>query len=238
MHRFFVSPADISADLIRLSQEDSTHIRALRLRPAESFIVCDGIGTDYVCRLGKQDGGSVAEIIEAVPSLGEPSFDCTVFIAFSKGSKLDIAVQKSVELGACRIILFPSERGDKADLKKIPRLQRIALEAAKQSGRGIVPAVTAEDTFDSAVIHAVSTDFPLFFYECESETTLRDALSQYNAGQSVSIFTGPEGGFTDREADTAKSSGMTAVTLGKRILRCETAPIAALAAVMYHTGDL
>jgi len=238
MHRFFVSLSDIGADLIRLSQEDSAHIRALRLRPSESFVVCDGDGSDYICHLGKHDGGSVAEIIKAVPSLGEPSFDCTVFIAFSKGAKLDIAVQKSVELGACRIILFPSERGEKADVKKMTRLQRIALEAAKQSGRGIIPAVTAEDTFISAVEHAALFDFPLFLYECESKTTLRDALSGYSVRQSVSILTGPEGGFTDREADDAKSSGMTAVMLSKRILRCETAPIAALAAVMYHTGNL
>ena len=238
MHRFFAAPSDIGAEIIQLSQGDSVHIRALRLRPSEYFIVCDGHGTDYICRLGKHDGGSVAEIMETVPSLGEPSFDCAVFIAFSKGAKLDIAVQKSVELGACRIILFPSERGEKADMKKIPRLQRIALEAAKQSGRGIVPAIMVEDTFGSAATYAASADFPLFLYECESETTLRGTLSEYSTGQSVSIFTGPEGGFTDREADTAKSSGMISVTLGKRILRCETAPIAALAAVMYHTGNL
>jgi 16S rRNA (uracil1498-N3)-methyltransferase len=184
---------------------------------------------------------------------------CSVFIAYAKGDRLDYAVQKSVELGAHEITLFPSSRcvaapGDMA--KKIARFQRIALETAKQCGRGLVPEVRAEDSLVTVVRQAAGADLPLFFYECEDRQHLKEALEQWSAvcGQrsedessgkafskaleTVSIVTGPEGGFEPHEAQLAQSAGMQAVTLGPRILRCETAPVAALAAVMFHTGNL
>ena len=105
MTRFFVDPDDVIDNTIRLSAEDSNHIRSLRLRPDEHFIVCDGNRNDFVCRLGKKEDGSIAEIVERRISLGEPSVACTVFIAFQKGERLDYAIQKSVELGVCAIVL-------------------------------------------------------------------------------------------------------------------------------------
>ena len=130
MIRFFADPSEIKDSLISLSAEDATHIKSLRMRPAELFVVCDGQGTDHVCRLSERGGGTVAEIVETKPSLGEPDVACSVFIAIAKGDRLDYAVQKSVELGSYEIFLFPSERcvsvpGDMS--KKIARLQRIAL---------------------------------------------------------------------------------------------------------------
>ena len=245
MTRFFAAPADIAENTIHLSDENAAHIRSLRLRPDELFIVCDGLGKDHVCHLGdRDDSGSIAEIVETRPSRGEPKIYCVVFIAFAKGDRLDYATQKSVELGARKITLFPSERCiSLSDIitKKTARLQKIALEAAKQSGRGCIPRVTAADTFDAAIGLAAHAGLSLFFYEHEEKLHLKQVLQQHDPTQppnSVSIVTGPEGGFTPQEAALARSSGLVQVTLGPRILRCETAPAAALAAIMYHTGNL
>jgi 16S rRNA (uracil1498-N3)-methyltransferase len=261
MIRFFVSRADIYEGMtpdgpvgtIRLSAADTTHIRSLRLRPTELFTVCDGEGTDYICRLANggetgsaHNGASTAEIIETRPSRGEPSVACTVYIALAKGDRLDYAVQKSVELGACGLVVFPSVRcvpvpGDMT--KKIARLNKIALETAKQSGRGRVPKVAAAGSFKEAVEGAARAELPLFFYECEEKRSLKQALELCisRAGKtpgSVSIMTGPEGGFEPHEAEFAQSAGLLAVTLGPRILRCETAPAAALAALMFYFDEM
>jgi len=153
-------------------------------------------------------------------------------------------------------VLFPSERcvsvpGDMT--KKTARLQRIALETAKQCDRGRVPGVTAIRSFEAAVKRAALAGLPLFLYEEEKELRLKQALEAWppagsrepavadelkEACDAVSVMTGPEGGFEQKEADFAKSAGMIAVSLGPRILRCETAPMAALAAIMYHTGNI
>jgi len=150
-------------------------------------------------------------------------------------------VQKSVELGARAIVLFQSRRciaspGNSA--KRTERMQRIALEAAKQCGRGRVPSVIMAESYKDAIEQASQAELPLFFYESEEELTLREALESRADAASVSIVTGPEGGFEEEEASIARSSGMLTVTLGPRILRCETAPAAALAAIMFHTGNL
>jgi len=257
MIRFFADPSEIKDSLISLSAEDATHIKSLRMRPAELFVVCDGQGTDHVCRLSERGGGCVAEIVEAKPSLGEPDVTCSVYIAIAKGDRLDYAVQKSVELGAYEFFLYPSERcvsvpGDMS--KKNARLQRIALETAKQCGRGRVPEVAAIPSFEAAIGKAASAGLPLFFYECGGEANLKEVLenSEFRDSEfedpkfreskplrcSISIVTGPEGGFEPHETEFAQDAGMRIVSLGPRILRCETAPVAALAAIMYQTGNL
>ena len=239
MHRFFAAQSDIYNETISLSDEDARHIRAIRLRPEELFVVCDGAGTDYICRLGAQTGGTNAEVLERRPSRGEPDVKCSVFIALMKGQKLDVAVQKSVELGAFEIVLFPSKRTQPGDtVKKLSRLQKIAQEAAKQSHRGIVPQVRAAESFSDAVSSAAEAELPLFFYEHEERLSLQDALESAGKPASISILTGPEGGFAPEEAQYAAENGIRAVTLGPRVLRCETAPIAALSAIMFQTGNL
>jgi len=302
MHRFFTEPSEIKSGFISLSAEDAAHIKSLRMRPTELFVVCDGQGADHVCRLSERGGGCVAEIVETKQSQGEPDVTCSVYIGLAKGDRLDYAVQKSVELGAYEIILFPSERcvsvpGDMS--KKTARLQRIALETAKQCGRGRVPEVAAIPSFEAAVGKAASAELPLFFYECEREAHLKEVLenpefwdSAYRDPElrypelrdskfsnpefrdskfsnpelrdsklrdpelrdskfsnpelrdskspqpSISIVTGPEGGFEPHECKYAQAAGMRVVSLGPRILRCETAPVAALAVIMYQTGNL
>ena len=255
MTRFFVTPQDIFDNTIRLCAEDTKHVRTLRLRPDETFIVCDGTGIDYICILGERDSNTVAEIVDKQPSIGEPTIKCSAYMAYSKGDRLDYAVQKSVELGVYEIILFESERCvavPKDIPKKVSRLQRIALETAKQCNRGIVPEVTSAGSLNN-VIDKVSAEsaqikkLALFLYECENRMNIKNFLEQKLLApcigedceiKSVSIITGPEGGFEPHEAELAKSKGIPTVSLGTRILRSETAPVIALAAVMYHTGNL
>ena len=241
MTRFFAPPSAKKNNTIQLTADDAAHIKTLRIRPEELFTVCDGEGNDHICRLAEKNGGPTAEIIETHPTRGEPTTACDVYIALAKGDRLEYAVQKTIELGARSITLFQSERciSKPGDItKKTARLQRIALETAKQSGRGRIPEVTAANTFQAAVEKAANAGTPLFFYECEEEQRLKKALENWKEGMTVSILTGPEGGFEPHEAELAKAAGMRIITLGPRILRCETAPAAALAAIMYHTGDI
>ena len=244
MIRFFTEPSEVCGDAIRLSPEDAAHVRSLRLRPSELFVVCDGAGNDYICRLAGSGGdGSVAAIADKRASIGEPSARCSVYIACAKGDRLDYAVQKAVELGAFEIVLFPSARcvAMPSDMgKKTARLRRIALETAKQSGRGRVPPVLAADSFNAAVSQAAKAELALFCYECEDKQTLKSALTRKPGAlpASISVVTGPEGGFEPSEAEAAKAAGLVTVTLGPRILRCETAPVAVLAAIMFWLGEM
>jgi len=241
MPRFFAPPRDIIVDQVFLDSETLSHLRVLRLRPDETFIICDGEGTDHTCVLHTCPlDGELAQIISSAPNEAEPSVDCPIYLAYTRGERMDYAIQKSVEMGATRIILFPSERcvakyEAKALPKKLARWGKIAEEAAKQSGRGRIPAVETAPSFKEAMIQAAEADCPLFFYEGEQERTLRMALSP--KPKSVSLVIGPEGGFADQECDLATQLGLIPVTLGKRILRCETAPIAALAGVLLYLED-
>jgi len=251
MIRFFTKPENITGNTIKLSREDSEHVRSLRLRPDEFFVVCDELGNDYLCKL--QNGGvthdkcSVAQIAERQDSQSEPSVKCTVYMAYSKGDRLDYAVQKSVELGAYEIVLFESKRCVAVPSnipKKIERLQRISLETAKQSGRGIVPVVSDGGTFED-IINTVSAALPredfrsFLFYEDETNLHLKTVLEQLPPDiDSIAIITGPEGGFEASEIERAKVKGIPVVSLGTRILRSETAPVVALSAIMFYTGNL
>ena len=244
MPRFFITASNIFGGAAYLNAKESEHLRALRIRQGESFTVCDGNGTDYTCRLTKLNGdGAEAEIVETVPTTSEPTVDCTAYIAFAKGDRLETAVQKSVELGASEIVLYLSARcvskpEGLSILHKTGRMQKIAGEAAKQSGRGKIPRVIVSPSFDRMIFQASKVDLPLFFYEGETAYHLKEALESHPEAKTVSVVTGPEGGFDPEETAFAIDNGMISVSLGPRILRCETAPIVALSAIMYHTGNL
>lgn len=244
MPRFFMAGGNIFGGIAHISGRDAEHIKVLRLRRGEVFSVCDGKGTDYTCRLLDTDGQSLeAEIMKTTPSLGEPNVDCTVYTAYPKGDKAESIIQKSVELGASKIIFFPSARCVSRPegavlMKKCDRWQRISEEAAKQSGRGIIPEVGVLTVFENAVAEASRAEMPLFFYEAETDYTIKQALESTSLYKTVSVMTGPEGGFEASEVLRAKERGMLIASMGRRILRCETAPMCALAAVMFHTGNL
>lgn len=243
MPRFFMAGTNILGGMAIMKGRDAEHVRVLRLRPGEDMIICDGQGTDYKCRLVSADKEQVeAEVIEVVPCPAEPSVKVTVLCGLPKGDKTDYIIQKCVEAGAYEIMFFDSERciakPDKPE-KKLERWQRIAEEAAKQSGRGIIPQVRYEADYVAVLNGALHTDLPLFMYETGERETIRDAI-EHTAQPiaSAAIITGPEGGFAEFEADMARKLGMHICSMGERILRCETAPVVALTALMYGTGNL
>ncbi len=242
MPRFFVPSANFDGDTVRITGDDARHIaRALRMAVGETVTVCDMHGTTHTCVLEKiTDDDSTARIVESVPSDTEPPCPITLYQAFPKGDKMDVIVQKAVESGACAIVPFLSERcvsrpDEKSAEKKVARWQRIALEAAKQCGRGIIPEVRRPLSYAQMLEEASVASLPLFCYEGDGTASLREVLAAADAGrvQSISLVIGSEGGFSGDEAAPAAQHGFHLCGLGRRILRCESASGFALACIVY-----
>lgn len=241
MPKFFVDKERINEDIITITEPDARHIaRSLRMAVGDEVTISDGEGCDYKCRLTHiRDEECTATVIEKCVSLAEPPVRITLFMAMPKGDKLETVVQKAVELGAAAIVPFESERcikrpsADKLD-KLAARLTRIAAEAAKQCGRATLPTVAPMVRFDDVVAAIGAFDLSIFCYEGEREKSLRDVLGSTPAPRTISVIVGSEGGFSPSEAERLVSSGATSVTLGHRILRCETAPDYVLSALSYH----
>ena len=242
MPRFFMAGTNILGGMAIMKGRDAEHVHVLRMRPGEDMIICDGQGTDYKCRLIKADKEQVeAEVIEVVRCPAEPSVKVTVLCGLPKGDKADYIIQKCVEAGAYEILFFSSSRciaklGNEE--KKLERWQRIAEEAAKQSGRGIIPQVGWAGELADAFDVAVKKDVGLFMYETGEREAMGDVLEANKSVSTAAIVTGPEGGFAPFEAELAKIVGLHLCSMGERILRCETAPVVALTAAMYATGNL
>lgn len=242
MTRFFVEAQDLSGDVLHLTGENFQHARVLRLKPGEKLLVCDGQGREALCQV-RQVGASdmELEILERRDSETEAAVKVSVYMAFSKADKLEHVIQKATELGAYEIVAFPSARcvsrpDDKSLKKKLERWQKIAASAAEQSGRGRIPQVITLGSFQEALERAAQADKALLFYENEHAVTLRMALEE-GSWSTASLLTGPEGGLEEAEVEQARKAGFQVCTLGKRILRCETAPLCALSAVMYAAGE-
>ena len=242
MPRFFMAGTNIMGGMAIMTGRDAEHVRVLRLRPGEDMIICDGKGTDYKCRLVKADKEQVeAQVIEVVPCPAEPTVQVTVLCGLPKGDKTDYIIQKCVEAGASEIMFFQSDRcvakPDKPE-KKLERWQRIAEEAAKQSGRGIIPQVSWAGEYADALNVANQKELALFMYETGEREALNAVLEANSDVKTAAIVTGPEGGFAPFEADLARIVGLHICSMGERILRCETAPVVAVSALMYATGNL
>ena len=242
MPRFFMAGTNIKGGMAIMTGRDAEHVHVLRLRPGEDMIICDGQGTDYKCRLVKADKEQVeAEVVEVVRCPAEPTVKVTVLCGLPKGDKTDYIIQKSVEAGACEILFFQSSRcvakPDKPE-KKLERWQRIAEEAAKQSGRGIIPQVSWAGEYADALNVANQKELGLFMYETGEREALNAVLEANSDVKTAAIVTGPEGGFAPFEADLARIVGLHICSMGERILRCETAPVVAVSALMYATGNL
>ena len=242
MPRFFIAGTNLAGGMAILRGRDAEHVRVLRLRPGEELTICDGEGTDYKCRLVSSDKEQAeAEVLEVVRCPAEPSVAVTVLCGLPKGDKTDYIIQKCVEAGASEIAFFQSKfcvaRPENPE-KKLERWQRIAEEAAKQSGRGIIPAVKWAGDFAGALDVAVKKDLALFLYETGEREALDRVLENNKEIKSAALITGPEGGFAEFEAKLAKIAGLHICSMGERILRCETAPVVAVTALMYATGNL
>ena len=242
MTRFFVSPEQMQGNFLVLTGENAAHAKVLRLKEGEEVRVCDGQGSECVCTVSDVSTGQISLVVNSrQESSTEANVRVSVYMAFPKADKLEHVIQKATELGAYEIVAFPSARcisrpDEKSLKKKLERWQKIAASAAEQSGRGKIPQVVVLPSYSAALTRAAEADKAILFYENERATTLRMALEE-GAYSSVSLLTGPEGGLEDKEVEMAKSAGLSICTLGKRILRCETAPLCAVSAVMYHCGE-
>lgn len=251
--RFFVEPWQIEGDSVQISGEELVHLaRVLRLTPGSAVTICDGTGQEYQTILREVlPEVAIAQIVERVPSTAEPQVKITLVQGIPKADKMDFIIQKGTELGISEFLPVFTERtvvqlsGAKA-LRRRERWQRIAKEAAKQSQRAIIPK-----------IHP-----PLYWQEClarygeKTQGRLGLFLWEELAGQGskgilaasrklkqselrdIWIFIGPEGGWSETEAGEAVAMGITALSLGPRILRTETAGIVAAAVILYEAGDL
>ena len=241
MANFYISKSMLQEDKAIITGDEAKHIsRVLRMKKGDSVTLCDGEGTFFEAVLTNFDEKSVtADILSQRKAETEPKLKITLYQGVPKNPKLETIVQKAVEIGVVRIVPVDTKRAvAKLDKKeKIERLQKIALEAAKQSKRGIVPEVSATISFKDAVSEAKKADLAIIPYEEETENSLKGVLSGKKA-QSVSIMIGPEGGFDKEEIKLALSSGITPVTLGKRILRTETAGLAVSSAVLYEFNEM
>lgn len=245
MPRFFIETINPESTSVVITGRDAEHIKVLRMRPGETLTLCDGKGTELHCVLTQSDGKTAyAEVTEVCPSVSESTVPVHIYAGLAKGDRVDYVVQKCTELGAHDITFFHSERcivrldPKKGADTKLTRLQRIAEEAAKQSGRGIVPKVRYLDSYDAMLETAGQAALKLFLYETGERGSMRSVIQQAQPIESAAIVTGPEGGFTPEEAQQARKKGFSVCTMGPRILRCETAPLIPLAAVLYETGNL
>ena len=242
MVRFFVSPEEMLGDFIILTGENANHGRVLRLRVGEEVLVCDQQGNECICEITEVGTNQISVTVnKRQASQSEACVKISVYMAFPKGDKLEHVIQKSTELGAYEIIAFPTARCvSKPDVKslskKLERWQKIAESAAEQSGRGYIPRVQVLPSYKDVLKRAKESDKAILFYENEKATTLQSHL---NSGEykTVSIITGPEGGLEPAEVQQAVDAGVAVCTLGKRILRCETAPLCAVSAIMYDAGE-
>ena len=241
MTRFFVTKDEMQPDFFVLTGENAQHAKVLRLKAGEEVLVCDGQGQECLCAISDVSDGQISLVVKKrQASESEASVKVSVYMAFPKGDKLEHVIQKATELGAYEIVAFPSSRcvsrpDEKSLKKKLERWQKIAASAAEQSGRGAIPQVLILNSFKAALERAAKADKALLFYENERATTLKMALE--GNYQTVSLLTGPEGGLEITEVQQAMDAGLQVCTLGRRILRCETAPLCALSAVMYDAGE-
>lgn len=242
MHHFFVTPQQISGDKIRIEGGDVNHMKnVLRMKLHEKAEISDGESRTYLCEVeAYEEDVAILHILEEMEADTEPASKLYLFQGLPKSDKMELIVQKAVELGVYQVIPVAMKRSvvrldDKKASKKADRWNSIAESAAKQAGRSRIPEVTMPLSYNEALKMAEELDVTLLPYELAGgmEVT-REVIHQIKSGQSVGIFIGPEGGFEPEEVDAAVSMGAKVITLGKRILRTETAGLATLAVLMFE----
>ena len=242
MHRFFVEPEQIFPEYVEILGGDVNHIRnVLRMSPGDRISVSDGLGTDYICELEQLEAECVrGRILERKPFDVELSSRLVLYQGLPKGDKMELIVQKTVELGVARIVPVATMRSvvkldEKKARAKTVRWQGIAEAAAKQSRRGIVPRVEDVCSLKEALEQAADMDVKLMPYELsEGMERTRQLVESVRPGQKIAVFIGPEGGFEETEVAQAKDAGFEPITLGRRILRTETAGLTVMSWLMYR----
>ena len=240
MPKFFVNANDISDGSIILTGENARHLSTvLRSKEGDKLIVCDGEGNDYYCMVSSLNKENVTVTIESQEKCQtEPKVNISLFQGVPKGDKLSLIVEKCVEAGIMDITPVDMERSvsklSKKDFqKKKERYDKIAMSAAKQSGRGKVPLINGLLSFDEMISELDKFDLVVFPYENEEERTLKSLIKGFS-GESIAIIIGPEGGFSQKEAGLLKDKNILPVSLRKRILRTETAGLATVFNILYE----
>lgn len=243
MYRFYVSADQLAEKEVFISGGDVNHIKnVLRLEVGDWIVACDGNGTDYVSRIQSICSDEVVASIEKVQPTGtELPVRITLFQGMPKKDKLELIIQKAVELGACEIVPVMTKRTvvklseEKKINKRLERWQSIAYAAAKQCDRGIIPTVHKPVSYEEALAMADQLDYNVIPYELQTGMEeARKIVDQACKQRSLGIFIGPEGGFEEEEVTKALEAGAHAITLGRRILRTETAGLAILSVLMFQ----
>ncbi|MCD7776942.1 MAG: 16S rRNA (uracil(1498)-N(3))-methyltransferase [Clostridiales bacterium] len=244
MPKFFTEKNLINENTLEIKGEEALHIsEVLRIKSGEEITVGDGDENDYVCKtVSVKKSEILCDIIEKKKNENEPNVKITLFQALPKGDKMELVIQKCIEIGVVEIIPIDTRNSmvklKGKEEKKIARWNKIALSAAKQCGRGIIPEVKPLMSFKDAADMAVEKfDGALMPYECERVNSIKTFAKGFK-GKSLAIFIGSEGGFDQSEVNYALSKGISTVTMGKRILRTETAGLAASVIILYEAGDL
>lgn len=242
MQKLFIENELIDEKII-LNEEQSRHIaKSLRMKTGDMLTVCDGAGTDYGCIIDEITKDYVAlSVCYKQASASEPNVKVSLYQGVPKGDKMEDIIQKCTELGIYEITPVLTKRSvsrpnEKQAEKKRARYKKIALEAAQQSGRGIVPEINPMKGFKEAVKDCAA-DINILFYEGGGQS-IKQIIDENKNASSFAIFIGPEGGFEKEEVNEILNSGGINATLGARILRTQTAPVAALTAIMLLTGNM
>lgn len=242
MQHFFVTANQVCQEQVYIEGSDVNHMKnVLRMRPGEQLYVSDGNNHKYLCKIESyEDRRAILRILQEESDCGELESPIYLFQALPKGDKMEWIIQKAVELGVYQIVPVFTRRcvvklDDKKRRKKVERWREIAKSAAKQSGRGMLPEVSEVLEYREALELASELDVTLIPYElAKGMEHTRKLIEAVCPGQSVGIFIGPEGGFEKEEVQQAVEAGAREITLGRRILRTETAGLAALSILMYH----
>ncbi|MFU0827889.1 MAG: Ribosomal RNA small subunit methyltransferase E [Lachnoclostridium sp.] len=241
MYRFYVDPDQTGDSKIKITGSDVNHIKnVLRMKPGENIIVCNGQGKDFYCIITEiSDDVVLTEVVKVSVTDTELDGKIYLFQGIPKKDKMEFIIQKAVELGIYEIIPVMTKRtvvkleDKKKEQKRIERWQAIATSAAKQSNRGIIPKVRNIMYFEEALNLALNMDCKMIPYENAKDITkTRDIIQNTPKANSIAIFIGPEGGFEEEEIKRAAETGFLPVTLGRRILRTETAGLAILSMIM------
>jgi len=238
MPRFFIPSPPL--DLVVFEGDEARHIaKSLRTKPGEEIILCDGKGFDYKCIAVSVGEKTVLKVVEKYPNISEPSVYLHLYQALPKGSKMEFIIQKAVELGVSEITPVLTSRcivrlTPEAFEKKRERYQKISKEAAKQSGRGIIPKINSLVDYTES-LNIAEKDTSIIFYECGG-TPLKELIEPKQ--KRISFFVGSEGGFSLNEINMAEENCIQVASLGARILRCETAPICAASILLHLTGNI
>lgn len=238
MRRFYVDPEDVLGNSIIIRGEEANHIKnAVRMQVGDEFVAFDGSSTDYTCRVNSVGKSIGADIIGSTENKAEPSIDVTLYQAYPKSAKMNEIVQKAVELGAVGIVPFLSVRCVKRPEGQGDKLGRVALSAVKQCGRSVLPTVTDVHSFEDALELMKRHEKLFVCWEGEREVSLQQALED-DTSSNIGIVIGSEGGFDAEEVDQMREIGGKTVTLGRRIMRTETAGMSVMSAIFYDKGQM